>query len=61
LFKGDILIKPNLATWGEHGDSDALLARRNYLAKYLKIDVEQVGGFVIGHSDGRPMLDIFSV
>ena len=39
---------------------DALLARRNYLAKYLKIDVEQVEGFVVGHPDGRPMLDIGS-
>jgi integrase len=36
---------------------DALLARRKYLAKYRKIAVEEVDGYVVGHPDGRPMLD----
>lgn len=39
---------------------NALLARRKYLAKYRKITVEEVDGFVVGHPDGRPMLDICS-
>ena len=39
---------------------EALLARRNYLAKYRKIDVEEVDGFIVGHPDGSPMLDICS-
>ncbi|WP_462326080.1 site-specific integrase [Desulfoplanes sp.] len=39
---------------------EALLARRKYLAKYRKIAVEEVDGYVVGHPDGRPMLDICS-